>query len=252
MQAFIIWLQWHLLIENLWDGEVLFKSRTKKILLHCPFVLSCLTSRVGMIQEATYKATSTPIISTVEQSSPILPTLYVVFILKPKSYFQFYDKVLLFQHGGTEWTNICYSTQIMSCCGIFSSKVPSTLCGYLDLFYLGPDLKAPPLYGTLTTLEQIPAMCGKWKNNNERLLVSWLVQILYFKNSVKRLHMAEGVRRSFSMNFIFLILALIFPPLFLIESLIGSLHMVGFYFTDQKGSINDETMLLVKIQIFYF
>ena len=102
MQAFIIWLQWHLLIENLWDGEVLFKSRTKKILLHCPFVLSCLTSRVGMIQEATYKGTSTPIISTVEQSSPILPTLYVVFILKPKSYFQFYDKVLLFQHGGTE------------------------------------------------------------------------------------------------------------------------------------------------------
>lgn len=36
----------------------------------------------------------------------------------------------------------------------------------------------------------------------------------------------------------------------LIENLIGNLHMVGFYFTDQKGSINDEAMLLVKIQIF--
>ena len=216
MQAFIIWLQWHLLIENLWDGEVLFKNRTKKLLLHCLFVLSCLTSRVGMIQEATYKATSTPIISTVEQSSPILPTLYVVFILKPKSYFQsFMTKCFCFSMEAQNEQIYVNSTQIMSCCGIFSSKVPSTLCGYLDLFHLGPDLKAPPLCGTLTALEQIPALCGKWKNNNERLLVSWLVQILYFKNSAKRLHMAEGVRRSFSINFIFLILALIFFPIIL-------------------------------------
>ena len=103
------------------------------------------------------------------------------------------------------------STQIMSCCGIFSSQVPSTLCGYLDFFHLCPDLKAPLLYGTLRALEQIPELCSKWKNNNERLLVSWLVQTLYFKNSVKMLHVAEGIRRSSSVNFISLILALIFP-----------------------------------------
>ena len=201
MQAFIIWLQWHLLIENLWDGEVLFKNRTRK-LLHCTFVLSCLTSRVGMIQEATYKATSTPIISIVEQSPLILLTLYAVFILKPKSYFQSLMTecfcFIMEAQNGQIYVN---STQIMSCCRIFSPKVPSTLCGYLNLFHLGPDLKAPPLYETLTALDQIPALCGKWKNNNERLLVSWLAQSLYFKNSVKRLHVAERVRCFFGTLF---------------------------------------------------
>ena len=128
---------------------------------------------------------------------------------------------------------------------------PQHIVWISGFFYLCPDLKAPLLYGTLRALEQIPDLCSKWKNNNERLLVSWLVQTLYFKNSVKMLHVAEGIRRSSSVNFIyFLDIGTNFSPLFLIETSIGSLHMVGFYFTDQKGSISEEAMLLVKIQIF--
>lgn len=46
----------------------------------------------------------------------------------------------------------------------FHPKVPNIVWISLNLFHLVPDLKAPPLYETLTALDQIPALCNlKWK-----------------------------------------------------------------------------------------